>query len=94
METPQRVTPVFIHVLTCLHERPGGVHGYAIITSGPHVGGAIYPVLNRLYTAGWVDREWDNQSTPRRRIYQLTAAGTRGADRLLTVKNPPMSLVG
>lgn len=94
MEAPQRVTPVFIHVLSCLRDNPQGVHGYAIIAAGPHANGAVYPVLDRLAAAGWAAREWDDRSTPRRRVYRLTQVGADGADLLLPDPDHLVALAG
>lgn len=94
MEVPQRVTPVFIHVLSCLQANPQGVHGYAIIAAGPYANGAVYPVLRRLADAGWAAWEWDDRSTPRRRVYRLTSAGAHSAGRLLPDQEPVVAPVG
>jgi len=42
--------------------------------------GTIYPILDRLLKAGWVQREWEGvdpsvAGRPRRRLYRLTGVG-------------------
>ncbi len=39
--------------------------------------GTIYPALHRLETAGLLASRWSAASGRRRRLYQLTASGTR-----------------
>ncbi|HTX76877.1 MAG TPA: MarR family transcriptional regulator [Terracidiphilus sp.] len=44
--------------------------------------GTLYPVLFRLEKAGWLESEWESVNPsevgrPRRRLYHLTATGTR-----------------
>jgi DNA-binding PadR family transcriptional regulator len=42
--------------------------------------GTIYPILDRLLKAGWLERRWEEidpvaAGRPRRRLYRLTAEG-------------------
>ncbi|GAA3986848.1 hypothetical protein GCM10022247_01490 [Allokutzneria multivorans] len=60
----------------------GDRHGYALIQRiselglGTIRGGALYPVLGRMETAGLVEAEWvAGQGGPGRKVYRLTAAG-------------------
>lgn len=46
--------------------------------------GTIYPLLNRLLKAGWLERRWEDidpgvEGRPRRRLYRLTAEGEAAA---------------
>ena len=46
--------------------------------------GTIYPMLDRLLKAGWLERRWEDidpvlEGRPRRRLYRLTGVGTRAA---------------
>lgn len=68
----------------------GPAHGYGIISSlrGRSDGtfdlaeGTVYPALRRLEDLRLVTSEWDSSSGRRRRMYQLTRAGTQTlADR-------------
>ena len=67
---------------------PGPLHGYAImealrLRSGGQVDlptGTVYPALHRLERAGLVSATWSQAGGRRRRVYQLTPAGTRSLD--------------
>jgi DNA-binding PadR family transcriptional regulator len=42
--------------------------------------GTIYPILDRLLKAGWLERRWEDvdpavEGRPRRRLYRLTRVG-------------------
>jgi PadR family transcriptional regulator len=62
----------------------GPAHGYAVIealraTSGGTFDlptGTVYPALHRLERAGLVRGVWADEPGRRRRVYELTAAGT------------------
>jgi len=46
--------------------------------------GTIYPMLDRLLRAGWLERHWEEidpslEGRPRRRLYRLTGHGARCA---------------
>src|SRR5215472_12840885 len=65
---------------------PGPAHGYAVIEdirrrSGQAFDlpeGTVYPALHRLQQAGLLSSRWViAESGRRRRVYALTAAGTR-----------------
>ena len=50
--------------------------------------GTLYPLLDRLETAGWIVGEWEKinpseAGRPRRRYYHLTGLGHRNATRAL-----------
>ena len=63
---------------------PGPRHGYAVMeslreTTGGRLDlptGTIYPALHRLATAGLISGSWSVVGGRRRRVYQLTDAGT------------------
>lgn len=51
--------------------------------------GTIYPILDRLLKAGWVERRWEEidpaaEGRPRRRLYRLTRIGVPAAEAALT----------
>ncbi|MFD4676880.1 PadR family transcriptional regulator [Lentzea sp. NPDC058450] len=63
------------------------LHGYALVQRlaeqglGTVRGGALYPVLGRMETAGLVETEWvAGQGGPGRKTYRLTAAGRARLD--------------
>lgn len=51
--------------------------------------GTLFPLLERLLQAGWVERYWERdepaeaEGRPRRRYYKLTAAGAERAPQAL-----------
>jgi len=61
----------------------GPAHGYAVIRElRERTGGALnlpegtlYPALQRLQTAGYLESDWSTHEGRRRRIYELTPAG-------------------
>lgn len=63
----------------------GPAHGYALIEllrerSGGFFElpeGSVYPALHRLERAGLVDSGWSDTGGRRRRVYELTAKGSR-----------------
>jgi PadR family transcriptional regulator, regulatory protein PadR len=67
---------------------PAPLHGYAImealrVRSGGQVDlptGTLYPALHRLERAGLVAANWSQAGGRRRRVYELTPAGTRALD--------------
>jgi DNA-binding PadR family transcriptional regulator len=69
--------------------KQGDAHGFEILKRLEHAGsgalklkeGSLYPALYRLEADGLVKAEWETGATPRRgprrRIYHLTAKGSR-----------------
>jgi PadR family transcriptional regulator PadR len=50
--------------------------------------GTIYPILDRLLKADWLERRWEEidpvvESRPKRRLYRLTAVGAPAARHAL-----------
>ena len=65
---------------------PGAMHGWGIAqriqqTSGEVLRvnqGSLYPALQRLETAGWIDAEWGASDNNRQaKFYRLTKAGQK-----------------
>ena len=70
--------------------RRGALHGYAIAQSIKQNSedllrveeGSLYPALQRMLKAGWVQSDWSISSSNRRvRRYQLTTAGRKQLER-------------
>jgi transcriptional regulator len=71
-------------ILRSLKVKP--MHGYALVqhiqqTSEDLLNveeGSLYPALQRMLKAGWLDARWQTSSTNRRvRTYSITAAGKK-----------------
>lgn len=71
-------------VLQTLQRRP--LHGYALVQHIKRSSnellqveeGSLYPALQRMWKAGWVNARWGVSASGRRvRTYELTAAGKR-----------------
>ena len=71
-------------ILQTLRRRP--LHGYAIVQHLKHTSdellqieeGSLYPALQRMLKAGWVQAEWSVSPKNRRvRTYTLTPAGRK-----------------
>lgn len=71
-------------ILRSLKIKP--MHGYALVqhiqqTSADLLNveeGSLYPALQRMLKAGWLDAQWQTSSTNRRvRTYSITAAGKK-----------------
>lgn len=50
--------------------------------------GSIYPILDRLLKAGWLERRWEQispsiEGRPRRRLYRLSGVGAPAARQAL-----------
>ncbi|TQL47202.1 PadR family transcriptional regulator [Homoserinimonas aerilata] len=72
----KRITPATVDVLDALLTTSDALWGLAIVKATGRPAGSIYPILERLETAGWVVSEWEadtERSGPRRRLYRLEA---------------------
>ena len=82
MEPLSRLTPATLDVLTALLGETERIWGLRIVGLTSRPAGSVYPILERLERAGWVDSEWEDdpaRSGPRRRLYRLTADGAEAA---------------
>jgi DNA-binding PadR family transcriptional regulator len=88
---PIRITHVTALVLAAL--AAGHRYGFDVMDATGLASGTVYPALRRLERAGLLRSRWEAASTalddgrPRRRLYQLTAAGEaalQSADRRLS----------
>jgi PadR family transcriptional regulator PadR len=70
------------------------VFGLEIVRTSGLGPGTIYPVLQRLQTAGWITARWEapedahEAGRPPRRYYQLTATGHARAAHALSSSAP------
>jgi PadR family transcriptional regulator PadR len=75
MENLGRVTPATALVLESLLSAES-VWGLQLVKGVGKKPGTVYPILDRLESAGWVQGEWDTSETrkgPRRRYYRLVS---------------------
>ncbi|WOH19280.1 helix-turn-helix transcriptional regulator [Paenarthrobacter sp. GOM3] len=75
MESLGRVTPATALVLGALLSAES-VWGLQIVKDTGKKPGTVYPILERLEAAGWVQGEWEtaeDRKGPRRRYYRLLA---------------------
>lgn len=75
MENLRRVTPATAIVLESLLSAES-VWGLQIVKDTDKKPGTVYPILERLEAAGWIQGEWETteeRKGPRRRYYRLLA---------------------
>lgn len=83
MGTYLRLTPALRAVLECLTEADAEMWGLLISTETGRPTGTIYPLLERLERAGFLQSRWEtdiDRPGPRRRLYSLLPAGRQWAD--------------
>ncbi|WP_426985754.1 PadR family transcriptional regulator [Pseudarthrobacter sp. Y6] len=97
MENLGRVTPATALVLEALLAAES-VWGLQIVKDVGKKPGTVYPILDRLEAAGWVQGEWDSTEErrgPRRRYYRLVAEARPLANEYVKVQlakvSPPAS---
>ncbi|MGW9168325.1 PadR family transcriptional regulator [Agromyces sp. NPDC055658] len=86
MDDLPRVTDATADVLRVLLDESGPIWGLAVVREAGRRAGTVYPILERLERAGWVESEWERDSArsgPRRRYYRLTADGAHAAQRAI-----------
>jgi PadR family transcriptional regulator PadR len=82
MEPLSRITAATVAVLEVLSQTDDPCWGLLIIKSSGKPAGSVYPILERLESAGWVTSSWEDdaaRSGPRRRYYELTPGGASAA---------------
>lgn len=82
MQRLSRLTGATIDVLTVLATSSEPSWGLAIIKSSGRPAGSVYPILDRLESAGWLSSRWEDDSSrpgPRRRYYEFTKDGASAA---------------
>ncbi len=78
-----RVTLVIMDVLDVIMSAPEDdpTWGLRICEATGHGPGTVYPALDRLMKAEWIDDRWENPvpaDRPRRRFYAITSVGRAG----------------
>ncbi|WP_375407197.1 PadR family transcriptional regulator [uncultured Amnibacterium sp.] len=78
----ERVTGATVDVLRALLAADEPLWGLVVIKATGRKPGTVYPIFDRLETAGWVESRWEDDSSrpgPRRRYYVLTDGGRASA---------------
>jgi DNA-binding MarR family transcriptional regulator len=91
MATRIRLTAVIMDVLDVLAASPPDNPAWGLLLcevtgSGP---GTVYPALNRLLKAGWIEDRWEDpppEDRPRRRFYKITTTGRQAYTEALREK--------
>ena len=76
MELMTRKTPATAAVLEIMLSATDAVWGLQVVKETGLKTGTVYPILERLEAAGWVEGAWDaddERKGPRRRYFHLTA---------------------
>ncbi|MFD0435569.1 PadR family transcriptional regulator [Streptomyces chartreusis] len=77
-----------------------GLYGLALSKSTGLPNGTLFPLLERLRQAGWVERYWEAdeiaeaEGRPRRRFYRLTDKGAERAPHALATATANAPVVG
>ena len=85
MEKLERIGKATVDVLGVLLEAKDPLWGLAIIKATGHPSGSVYPMLERLERAGWIESSWEEDGArrgPRRRLYALTKEGAAEAKKV------------
>lgn len=88
MVTPRMTIPTQA-VLGALLTADGEVYGLQIVRASGLAAGTIYPILQRLLSAGWVVARWEPREQaqaehrPPRRYYELSPQGRARATNAL-----------
>lgn len=75
---PVRLTTSTLAVLDVVRDATMAgepVWGFKICERASLGPGTVYPILDRLERMGWVAGSWETGREPRRRFYEMTAAG-------------------
>jgi PadR family transcriptional regulator PadR len=83
--TPPKMTTQTLSVLSAMLREPDADwYGLDLSKRSGLKPGTIYPILDRLLKAGWLERHWEpidpaTEGRPRRRLYRLTGVGAPAA---------------
>lgn len=87
MDGLPRITSATLDVLRALRALGEPTWGLRIVKVTGRQTGTVYPILDRLESAGWVESSWEEDDArpgPRRRIYRFTPDGAVAAADLMT----------
>src|SRR5690242_2462836 len=79
-----RITTQTLNVLSALMSSKDEISGADIARETKLASGTLYPILMRLEKHKWIESRWEDGDPrklgrPRRRLYQVTALGAKGA---------------
>ena len=88
MPAPRMTTQTLKVLGTILSEPDAEWYGLELCKRARLKPGTIYPTLDRLIKAEWLERRWEDidpviEGRPRRRLYRLTAIGVPAARQAL-----------
>jgi PadR family transcriptional regulator PadR len=93
MSTPRvRMTMVVMDVLDVLMSAPPDdpAWGLKLCEQTGHGTGTIYPALDRLLQAGWIEDRWEEPppaDRPRRRFYSITSVGHAAYEEAMAARS-------
>jgi PadR family transcriptional regulator, regulatory protein PadR len=81
---PRMTTQVLSVLNAMLADPDADWYGFDLCKKSGLKPGTIYPILDRLLKAGWLERRWEGidptaEGRPRRRLYRLTGVGASAA---------------
>lgn len=84
MGPPQMTVPTLAVLSAMLSAEDADWYGLELSARAGFKPGTIYPILDRLLRAGWLERRWEAvdpslEGRPRRRLYRLSGVGAPGA---------------
>jgi PadR family transcriptional regulator PadR len=84
MPSPQMTTQTLGVLSVMLREADAEWYGLDLSQRSGLKPGTIYPILDRLLKAGWLERRWEDidpsvEGRPKRRLYRLTSVGAPAA---------------
>jgi PadR family transcriptional regulator PadR len=84
MPSPRMTTQTLAVLSTILSDAEADWYGLELCEFARLKPGTIYPILDRLMKAGWLERRWEDidpkvEGRPRRRLYRLTRVGAPAA---------------
>lgn len=88
MTSPRMTTQTLKVLSTILSDPDADWYGLELCKRARLKPGTIYPILDRLLKAEWLERRWEEidpkvESRPRRRLYRLTGMGAPAARQAL-----------
>lgn len=61
-----------IRAIDQIAEEGEDIYGYEILQRADVQSGGLYPIMTKLVASGYLSWEWDDHTTPRRKVYLRT----------------------